>query len=460
MPLIIKLFDMKIIFLCSAFLGFALASRCQTTGDLLKQQATQGVKEGAAVVTVKAGEKLADKAISKLFDKKKKPAADQPADANKQADPNKSGSTATAATSATTPSAQSEKTTLSTYSKFDFIAGDKILAYDDLSKDALGDYPADWNTNSSGEVVTTSATNGKWLQLTKQGKFIPEYINKLPDNFTFEYDLAYNDKFSYYSPSLTLYLLTGKNDKETFSGTFIQEEKRSGVKLDFHPTAGMTSGGQVKIESFENGQSFLKNEVNSSGFLRTTGKGAGIVHVSIWRQKQRIRVYVDEDKVLDLPRAFSDNQIYATALFQVWGDMKDQDKLLVGNLKLAAGAPDTRNKLITEGKFVTSGILFDVNSDRIKPESYGVLKDIAGALLENGAVRIRITGHTDTDGNATDNLTLSKRRAESVKAALISEFHIDGASMETDGKGATLPVDSNATPEGKANNRRVEFIKL
>jgi outer membrane protein OmpA-like peptidoglycan-associated protein len=88
------------------------------------------------------------------------------------------------------------------------------------------------------------------------------------------------------------------------------------------------------------------------------------------------------------------------------------------------------------------------------------LKDIAGALLENGAVRIRITGHTDTDGNATDNLTLSKRRAESVKAALISEFHIDGARMETDGKGATLPVDSNATPEGKANNRRVEFIKL
>lgn len=452
---------MKFIFICSGMLAIAMFSRGQATTDILKQQAAQGVKEGAAVVTVKAGEKLADKAIGKLFDKKKKPAADQQTDANKQADPNKSAAPATSLpTNAATPSNQSEKTTLSTYSKFDFIAGDKVLAFDDLSKDAVGDYPADWNTNSSGEVVTTSAINGKWLQLTKQGKFIPEYINKLPDNFTFEYDLAYNDKFSYYSPSLTLYLLTGKNDKETFSGTFIQEEKRSGVKLDFHPTAGMTSGGHVKIESFENGQSFLQNEVNSTGFLRTTGKGAGLVHVSIWRQKQRIRVYVDEEKVLDLPRAFSDNQVYSAALFQVWGDMKDQDKFLIGNLKLAAGAPDTRNKLITEGKFVTSGILFDVNSDKIKPESYGVLKDIAGALTENGGVKIRITGYTDADGNAADNLTLSKRRAESVKAALISEFHIDGARMETDGKGATQPVDSNATPEGKANNRRVEFVKL
>ena len=450
---------MKIIFICSACLGLALTSRCQTINDVLKQQATQGVKDGATVVTVKAGEKLTDKVLGKLFDKKKKP-ADQQTDANKQVDPNKSTSATTSTTNAATPSNQSEKASLSTYSKFDFIAGDKILAFDDFSNDAVGDYPADWNTNSSGEVVSTSATTGKWLQLTKQGKFIPEYINKLPDNFTFEYDLAYNDKFSYYSPSLTLYFLTGKNDKEAFSGTFVQEGKRSGVKLDFHPTAGMASGGNVKIESFENGQSFLKNEVNSSGFLHTTGKGAGLVHISIWRQKQRIRVYVDEEKVLDLPRAFPDIQLYSAALFEVWGDMKAQDKFLVGNLKLAAGAPDTRSKLITEGKFVTSGILFDVNSDRIKPESYGVLKDIAGTLTDNGAVKIRIIGHTDSDGNAADNLTLSKRRAESVKAALVSEFHIDGARMETDGKGASQPVDSNTNSVGKANNRRVEFIKL
>ena len=82
------------------------------------------------------------------------------------------------------------------------------------------------------------------------------------------------------------------------------------------------------------------------------------------------------------------------------------------------GAPDTRNKLITEGKFITRGILFDVNSDKIKPESYGTLKDMANVLLENTEVKVKIIGHTDADGDVQSNLDLSKRRALAVKNAL------------------------------------------
>jgi outer membrane protein OmpA-like peptidoglycan-associated protein len=147
-------------------------------------------------------------------------------------------------------------------------------------------------------------------------------------------------------------------------------------------------------------------------------------------------------------------------LFEIAGDFKNQDRYLLSNIKLSSGAPDTRNKLITEGKFVTRGILFDVNSDKIKPESYGVLKDIANVLIENSAVRVKIVGHTDSDGSDADNLALSKRRAESVKNSLGKDFGIDASRIETDGKGESQPVDSNSTPEGKANNRRVEFLKL
>lgn len=127
---------------------------------------------------------------------------------------------------------------------------------------------------------------------------------------------------------------------------------------------------------------------------------------------------------------------------------------------MAAGLPDTRSKLLTEGKFVTHGILFDVNSDRIKPQSYGVLKDIASVLSENSSVAVKIIGHTDSDGNAAANLDLSQRRAEAVKVSLIKDFGIDASRLQTDGKGASQPVDSNNTAEGKANNRRVEFVKL
>ena len=100
-----------------------------------------------------------------------------------------------------------------------------------------------------------------------------------------------------------------------------------------------------------------------------------------------------------------------------------------------------------------------MNSDRIKPESYGSLKEIAGVLTESKDLKVQIVGHTDSDGEDAANLDLSKRRAASVKTALSKEFAIDAARMDTDGKGESQPIDSNSTSSGKANNRRVEFIK-
>ena len=73
---------------------------------------------------------------------------------------------------------------------------------------------------------------------------------------------------------------------------------------------------------------------------------------------------------------------------------------------------------------------------------------------------MKIVGHTDADGKDADNLDLSKRRATSVKESLAKEFGIEESRMETDGKGESEPIDKNDTPAGKANNRRVEFIKI
>ena len=72
---------------------------------------------------------------------------------------------------------------------------------------------------------------------------------------------------------------------------------------------------------------------------------------------------------------------------------------------------------------------------------------------------MRIVGHTDSDGDAAANLDLSRRRATAVKNALTTEFGIDAARMEADGRGESQPVAGNETPAGKANNRRVEFVK-
>jgi OOP family OmpA-OmpF porin len=148
-------------------------------------------------------------------------------------------------------------------------------------------------------------------------------------------------------------------------------------------------------------------------------------------------------------------------LFQVSNTnySEEQYGMYISNIKVAEGLPDTRHKLIDEGKFTTTAILFDVNAATIKPESGGVLKEIASALDQAKDFKIKIIGHTDTDGNDAANLLLSQKRAAAVKDALVNEYGIDASRIETDGKGETVPVADNKTKEGKARNRRVEFIK-
>ncbi|MDQ3844413.1 MAG: hypothetical protein M3342_10415 [Bacteroidota bacterium] len=92
---------------------------------------------------------------------------------------------------------------------------------------------------------------------------------------------------------------------------------------------------------------------------------SSFAHVSLWRQGQRLRVYVNGDKLFDLPKLFQPNSAYNALIIHTDGFQNGKDDYMVlGNMRLAVGAPDTRNKLMTEGKFVTRGILFDVNSDK------------------------------------------------------------------------------------------------
>jgi OmpA-OmpF porin, OOP family len=189
-------------------------------------------------------------------------------------------------------------------------------------------------------------------------------------------------------------------------------------------------------------------------------KNGSPVRISVMVQKQRVRVWLDEKKIIDIPRLLPAGLTYDRLRFFEWGEESEDIKFYIKNFRVAAGVPDMRSKLITEGKLVTHGIYFDSGSDRIKAESYGTLKEIANVLKENAGVRVKIIGHTDSDGTDVLNLELSRKRSLSVKNTLSSEFGIDASRMDTDGKGESQPMDKNDTSEGKANNRRVEFIKI
>jgi OmpA-OmpF porin, OOP family len=357
-----------------------------------------------------------------------------------------SGPVITRAASLAAPPQAGSAPSFQAYSKFDFVPGEKIFAFEDFSQDAIGDFPARWNTDGSGEIVTVAGKPGRWLKFTKPGFFTPEFITELPDNFTLEFDLAVPPAFE--GRALVVALVELENLKQP------ADWRTAPNAFQFTTLPGPDEGAS-DMTSRQNSDSAAANQATTPQLAARSGTP---FHISVWRQRQRVRVYINQEKVWDAPRGLTASAKLNTIFFF----LPEADPNLayyLTNLRVATGAPDTRNKILTEGKWVSHGILFDVNSDRIKAESYGSLKEIASVLSENADLKVLIVGHTDSDGDEAANLDLSKRRAASVKTALANEFKIDVSRMDIDGKGESQPVDKNDTPAGKATNRRVEFIK-
>lgn len=335
------------------------------------------------------------------------------------------------------------------YSKYDFVPGEKVIGFEDFSTGSIGDFPAGWNTNGAGEIVTVEGKQGRWLWLTKPGVFIPEFTDKYPEDFTFEFDLVHGVPFGGASINFVIAELT---NREALQGWNTSPHT---FKAGFYVTDSRQKEGSVSTEIRKNSTTLSANQV----YTELMSDKYNPVHVSVWRQKERVRVYVNQEKIWDIPKAIAPDA-KLNAIFFPLHEAYPGNEFYIGNLRLAVGAPDTRKKMLEQNKWVTHGILFDVNSANIKPESYGTLKEMANVLKEYTDLKVKIIGHTDADGKDADNLDLSKRRAASVKAALAKEFSIDESRMETDGKGESEPIDKNDSPAGKANNRRVEFIKL
>ncbi len=335
---------------------------------------------------------------------------------------------------------------LMAYSKFDFIPGEKVVFFDDFSQDNVGDFPALWNTNGTAEVVTTNLFTGKWMRFSGEEAIWTDGLLKLPDNYTIEFDVIPIEGEEGGMGGYVFRLLKSINAKAYDTGSI--------------PGAG---GFQYMVEYFGRsnyrcytndgeaaGSGLSGSKDDESSYQKENQK----YHISIWVQKSRLRLYMNETKLFDLPKAFPSASIKMDRI------RFEEGAAMVSNVRVAAGLPDMRNKLITEGKLVTYGIYFDVNKDVVKPESYGTLKEIAAILNEVADVKVKITGHTDSDGDDANNMDLSKRRAASVKAELVKNFGVNGDRLVTDGFGESQPVAPNDIPVNKALNRRVEFIKL
>lgn len=433
--------------LCSVLISIS------TEGQILQRKA-ESVKSKSVERVENRSEQGIDRGLDKveegiggLFKKKKKKekTASSDTDANAgqtapETTPNSEGEQAS-----TIPTSQ-PAASLKAYSKFDFVPGERVIWYEDFAEAAIGDFPLEWNTNATGEIVHLSLSNNKFL---KQGKglFIPEAVKILPEQFTLEFDIVTTDDFSEMMSGQRVFFVTKQATPTLFDQHFSSETQ---VGFDIHPLGNSTTGSCSYWAFNKAGEKTLEQTI------RVTYAPQSLQRISVWRQKTRLRVYANETKIIDLPRAFETGVPYQL----IFSNDIFTGELYAGNFRLAEGSPDTRSKLLTEGRLVTRGILFDVNSAQIKPVSAGTLKEIADVLKANPNLHVKIVGHTDSDGDAAANLSLSARRAEAVKQALVKEYGVSSANLQTEGKGESEPSDSNSTPLGKANNRRVEFIKL
>ena len=339
---------------------------------------------------------------------------------------------------------------------YDFVAGTKVIAADDFKQDAMGDFPLKWNTNGSGEIVTIANRTDKWLKVGENTVLQPEFINQIPENATLEFDLACSNGFDFYSTAFHV-IFTETNNKKELESWKKFRHSANGVMAWFHPLAAGGARGHNGYQIYEGNEKVSENEKDFAGFY---SKGQKIVHVAIWRQKTRLRIYIDKTKIWDLPRAFASNVNYKGLILRVDDYHKSSDLYCFANIRLAVAGADTRHKFLDEGKFVTNEILFDVNKSIIKPASFKVLDELGNAVKNSPDIRIKIIGHTDSDGDDKANIRLSEERANAIKNYLVEKFGLNEDNIVTKGKGESEPVAENTTETGKAKNRRVEFIKL
>ncbi|CAN5148569.1 hypothetical protein BH11BAC6_BH11BAC6_05900 [soil metagenome] len=331
----------------------------------------------------------------------------------------------TIAASFTYAQGQDSGPTVTAYQNYDFRAGDKIIFEDNFAADEDGEFPAHWDLKKGQAVVNKITdipafllTDGNYAQVTP----LMKTKTYLTNNFSVEYDTYVLDG----AYPLIVYL-------------FNTDDAYAGVKLT---SDGVYWSGPTELSA--NLPAAIQNENFSNKWH----------HVAFVYKNDQLKVYVDQYRLLTVPHCN-----FKPAYLDCEGIGDQANPIIFKDFKIADGASmNMLDAIMTSGKFITHGINFDVNKATLKPESMGVISDIVKYMQAHADLKLEIDGYTDSDGADDANMKLSQDRADAVKAAIV-QAGIDAARLTTKGFGETKPLGSNDTPEGKATNRRVEFVK-
>jgi OmpA-OmpF porin, OOP family len=337
------------------------------------------------------------------------------------------------------------------YSNFDFIPGENVVFYDDFSSDSIGGFPRKWHTYGSGQIITAYKPNQRWFKLNPASAYIPEVANNLPDAYSLQFDIIINAPANVKNPkgTVTFSILSSEG------GNGLEGNGNAGGTVAMHISKSGISTFNANTWNVFSKQDEISQQVQNDALNGKLGKP---IQVSIMVFKQKFSMYLDDKKIFEIPKFVPPGILFDK--FRIVLDDQESWEFLVSNFRFATNIPKVKNILQYDGKLVTRGLQFEYGAAGLKPISYGTIKEIAAVLKANPDWRVKIIGHTDDSGDDKINLQLSKNRAEMVKTYLVKYFQLNPMRFATEGMGETMPVSDNKTAEGRANNRRVEFVRF
>jgi len=384
--------------------------------------------------------KNVDKTIDKTFDKlekglgglfKKKDKKSKDETTNKQGN-NQIGDETVDSESQTT--VQEQKQPSLSWAKFDFVPGDEVIFEDAPGADEEnGEFPSRWDLVKGQVEIAKFDGENVMLFIDGQPEIVPYLKNSsedyLPEVFTIEFD--------YYTPvagnRISVYLYDDKNQKKVHHDMYMDISSK---------------GVSEKLSN-------VSGELPDIDY--TNSRNARWIHVSIAFTKGKLKVYMDDTRVINIPH-YEGNPTGLT-LQAYWADLGEDKPFYFKNIRIAEGGVKYYDRVIQDGKIIVNGIRFDLNKATIKPESNGAINEIFQLMQNQAELNFSVEGHTDSDGHDDYNMQLSKDRAEAVMNRLI-QLGISSDRLISTGYGESKPIDNNTTAEGKANNRRVEFVKF
>ncbi len=319
------------------------------------------------------------------------------------------------------------------WAKYDFVPGQTVIFEDGPAKDEEnGEFPSRWDLYKGNAEI--GEVNGENVILfLSSGTYIVPYLKNskedyLPDVFTLEMDVWFS-KGSTTANRVWVYLGDKKNQ-------------------------GNRGGSNTSLTIMPHSLEFLNSEKSYPG---TENVGWSVEQTGSWRHvaiaytKGKFKAYMNDTRLINVPHL----EVNPAGITIEAGN----DNIFIKNIRIAKGGVKYYDRVLSDGKIVENGIRFDVNKATLKPESMGPINKIYKLMVKYPDLRFSVEGHTDSDGDAALNQTLSEKRAKAVMDKLIA-MGISPDRLKSKGWGESKPIDNNATPEGKANNRRVEFVKF